>query len=112
MAGFPRGSQFNLMIARPRFTGNVPLDLGIAKNCNSANKYCEKSCAPNCFHIKLVLILQNHKVAFAMENQELTQQRPDDEPRRLEYKSTTLRKLGKLTDVTLTTDTGSGKDNA
>jgi hypothetical protein len=36
-----------------------------------------------------------------MEKKELSQQRLDGESRRLEYKSPTLRKLGKLTDLTL-----------
>ena len=80
----------------------MPFGLGVAKNCNSANKYWEKSCAPNCFHIKLVLVLQNHKIAFAMENQQLSQQHPDHEPKRLEYRSPSVAKLGKLADLTLT----------
>jgi hypothetical protein len=40
------------------------------------------------------------KVSFAMENHQLSQQRPAGESRR-EYKSPTLRKLGKLTHMTL-----------
>jgi hypothetical protein len=40
-----------------------------------------------------------------MENQQLSQQHPDGESKR-EYKSPTLRKLGKLTHMTLATMTG------
>jgi hypothetical protein len=65
----------------------------------------------NLSSIKLALILQNHKVSFGMQNKQLSQQRPDGQPRRLEYKSATLRKLGKLTDVTLAVNTGNGKDS-
>jgi hypothetical protein len=45
-----------------------------------------------------------------MQNQQLSQQRPDGESRRLEYKSPTLRKLGKLSDVTLATTPGTAND--
>jgi hypothetical protein len=56
--------------------------------------------------------MQNHKLASAMQNKQLSQEGPDGQSRRLEYKSPTLRKLGKLTDMTLavanntTTDDG------
>jgi hypothetical protein len=40
-----------------------------------------------------------------MKNQQLSQQRPDGESKR-EYKSPTLRKLGKLTHMTLSTAMG------
>jgi len=36
-----------------------------------------------------------------MQNKQLSQERVDGESRRLEYKSPTLRKLGKLTHMTL-----------
>ena len=42
-----------------------------------------------------------------MQNEQLSQQRPDVESRR-EYKSPILRKLGKLTDVTLSITPGGG----
>lgn len=51
-------------------------------------------------HIKLALVLPNHEASFAMENHQLSQQRSERESRR-EYKSPTLRKLGKLTHMTL-----------
>jgi hypothetical protein len=60
----------------------------------------------NLSSIKLALVLQNHKVVYAMEKKELSQQRPDGELRRLEYKSPTLRKLGNLTHMTLATMAG------
>jgi hypothetical protein len=41
-----------------------------------------------------------------MENAQLSQQRPDGESKGLEYKSPTLRKLGKLTHMTLSTAMG------
>jgi len=41
-----------------------------------------------------------------MENQQLSQQRPEGESKRLEYKSPTLRKLGNLTYMTLSTMAG------
>ena len=44
-----------------------------------------------------------------MQNQQLSQERPDGESRR-EYKSPTLRKLGKLSDVTLLVNTGTVAD--
>jgi hypothetical protein len=44
-----------------------------------------------------------------MENQQLSQARPDGESRR-EYKSPTLRKLGKLSDVTLSVGAGTFND--
>jgi hypothetical protein len=56
------------------------------------------------------LVLETIKVAFAMENKQLSQQRPDGESRRLEYKSPTLRKIGKLSDVTLTVGPGTSND--
>jgi hypothetical protein len=59
------------------------------------------SCAPTCSQIKLGLSLQSHKVSFAMQNEQSPQQGFDRESRR-EYKSPTLRKLGKLTHMTLT----------
>ncbi len=37
-----------------------------------------------------------------MENQQLSQQHPDHEPKRLEYRSPSVAKLGKLADLTLT----------
>jgi hypothetical protein len=45
-----------------------------------------------------------------MQSKQLSPQRPDGESKRLEYKSPTLRKLGNLTRVTLTVDTGSVPD--
>ena len=46
-----------------------------------------------------------------METAQTSQkQRPDGESKRLEYKSPTLRKLGKLTDVTLTIGAGTMND--
>lgn len=50
------------------------------------------------------------KLHLAMQNQQSSQQRPDGESRRLEYKSPTLRKLGKLSDVTLATTPGTAND--
>jgi hypothetical protein len=44
-----------------------------------------------------------------MQNEQLSQQRTDGESRR-EYKSPTLRKLGKLSDVTLTVGMGTSND--
>ena len=44
-----------------------------------------------------------------MQNEQLSQQRTDGESRR-EYKSPTLRKLGKLSDVTLEGATGLAND--
>jgi len=44
-----------------------------------------------------------------MQNEQLSQQRTDGESRR-EYKSPTLRKLGKLSDVTLTVGMGTFND--
>ena len=41
------------------------------------------------------------KLHLAMQNKQLSQQGLDGEPRRLEYKSPTFRKLGKLTHMTL-----------
>jgi hypothetical protein len=41
-----------------------------------------------------------------MENEQLSQQHPDGELKRLEYKSPTLRKLGNLTYMTLSTAMG------
>ena len=57
-----------------------------------ANLFSHKACigSPNAI-----------KVSFAMENRQLSQQRSDRESRRSEYKSPTLRKLGKLTHMTL-----------
>jgi hypothetical protein len=46
----------------------------------------------------------------AQTSQTPQKQRPDGESRRLEYKSPTLRKLGNLTDVTLTIGTGTMND--
>ena len=45
-----------------------------------------------------------------MQNQQLPEQRPEGESKRLEYKSPTLRKLGKLSDVTLEGATGLAND--
>ena len=45
-----------------------------------------------------------------MQNEQLSQQRPDGESKRLEYKSPTLRKLGKLSDVTLALNVGTNLD--
>jgi hypothetical protein len=45
-----------------------------------------------------------------MENEQLSQERADGESKRLEYKSPTLRKLGKLSDVTLATTPGTAND--
>jgi hypothetical protein len=56
------------------------------------------------------LVLETIKVAFAMENKQLSQQRPDGESRRLEYKSPTLHKIGKLSDVTLSVTAGTDND--
>jgi hypothetical protein len=44
-----------------------------------------------------------------MQNQQLPEQCPDGESKR-EYKSPTLRKLGKLSDVTLTVGMGTAND--
>ena len=46
----------------------------------------------------------------AQTSQTPQKQRPDGESRRLEYKSPTLRKLGKLSDVTLTVGAGAMND--
>jgi hypothetical protein len=45
-----------------------------------------------------------------MQNQQSSQQRPDGKSRRLEYKSPILRKLGKLSDVTLSITAGTAND--
>jgi hypothetical protein len=45
-----------------------------------------------------------------MQNQQLSEQRPDGESKRLEYKSPILRKLGKLSDVTLLVGMGTSND--
>jgi hypothetical protein len=55
--------------------------------------------------IKLALVLQNHKVWCSMENEQSSQQHSDGESKR-EYKSPTLRKLGNLTHMTLSTAMG------
>jgi hypothetical protein len=48
-----------------------------------------------------------------METAQTSQKQcPDGESRRLEYKSPTLRKLGKLSDVTLNVGTGSMNDGS
>ena len=75
--------------------------LGVAKNYNSANNIRKGVDAPTCFHIRFTLVLQNRRVSFAMENEQSSQQALDGESRRLEYKPPTLRKLGKLTHMTL-----------
>ena len=53
-----------------------------------------------------------------MQNKQLSQERVESEPKRLEYRSPSLAKLGKLADLTLTTNisavmdagVGAGKD--
>lgn len=45
-----------------------------------------------------------------MQNEQLSEQRPDDEPRRLEYRSPALARLGKLVDVTLQVGTTGRND--
>ena len=57
-----------------------------------ANLFSHKACIGSAKAIK---------VSFAMENHQLSQQRAAGESRHLEYKSPTLRKLGKLTHMTL-----------
>jgi hypothetical protein len=91
---------------------NVPLGPRHCEELHSANKLGKVLRANLFSHKACIGSAKAIKVSFAMENRQLSQQRSDHEARRSEYKSPTLRKLGKLTDVTLTTDTGSGKDNA
>jgi hypothetical protein len=68
----------------------------------------------NFFSDKAYISSANPKVSLAMQNKQLSEQRPDDESRR-EYKSPTLRKLGKLTHMTLAvmgnSPTGDGMPN-